>query len=121
MGWGSCARASVRGTVEAAVAKRDPAGVRDRLIEMAHRRVRLERRCRRDRVEWIVLALDRSAVAGVAHAGEALCVEAGDAGLARGGKQVVGAFRAKPVRLREGAVEVPAEARVRERSRLMDD
>jgi hypothetical protein len=88
---------------------------------MPHGGVRLERRCRRARVERIVLALDRPAVAGVAHAREALRDEAGDAGLARGGEQGVGAFRAEPVRRREGAVEVPPEARVRERGRLMDD
>ena len=33
----------VGGAVEAAVAKRDPAGVRDRLVEVAHRGVRLAR------------------------------------------------------------------------------
>ena len=47
--------------------------------------------------------------------------EAGDAGLARGGEQVVGALGAQPVGLRERPVEVPAEARVRERGRLVDD
>jgi hypothetical protein len=38
-----------------------------------------------------------------------------------GGEQVVGALGAQPVGLGEGAVEVPAEARVCERGRLVDD
>jgi hypothetical protein len=61
----------VGGAVEAAVAKRDPAGVGDRLVEMTHRRVGLARHGRRGGVERIVLGLDRPALPGVAVTGEA--------------------------------------------------
>jgi hypothetical protein len=47
--------------------------------------------------------------------------ESAHARLARCVEEVVGAFGAQPVSLREGSVEVPAEADVCERGRLMDD
>src|SRR6266508_3460126 len=111
----------VGGAVEAAVAKRDPAGVRDRLVEMGHRGVGLACPCRGVGVERIVLVLDRATLARVAEAGEALGDAPGHAGLARGGQQVVRALGPKPVGLREAAVEVPGEAHIRQRGRLVDD
>ncbi|HEY6775104.1 MAG TPA: hypothetical protein VI122_01185 [Thermoleophilaceae bacterium] len=41
--------------------------------------------------------------------------------LLRGGQQRVGALGPKPIRLREGAVEVPGEAHIRQSGRLVDD
>jgi hypothetical protein len=111
----------VGGAVEAAVAKRDPAGRGHRLIEMAHGGVGLARGCRRAGVKRVVLGLDRPALARVAHAGEALGDEPHDARLARGGQQVVGSLGAKPVGLREATVEVAGEAHVRQSGRLMTD
>ncbi len=88
---------------------------------MAHRGAGLARRCRRGGVERIVLGLDRPALARVAVVGEALGDEPAHACLTRGGQQRVGAFGPKPVGRREGAVEVPAEARIRQSGRLVDD
>src|SRR5215218_7749399 len=62
----------VGSAVEAAVAKRNPTGVGDRLIEMAHRGVGLAGGRDRGGVERIVLGLDRPALACVPEAGEAL-------------------------------------------------
>jgi hypothetical protein len=111
----------VGGAVEVAVAKRDPTGVCDRLLEMAHRGVGLAHRRHRGRVERIVLGLDQPALARVSVAGEALGDEAAHACFACGGEQRVRALDAKPVRLGEAAVEVLEVAQVGERGRLVDD
>ena len=72
----------IGGAVEAAVAERDPTGVRNRLVEVGHRRVRLL--CSRWRVgvERVVFGLDHPTLAGVAVGGEALGDEAVHARLA---------------------------------------
>jgi hypothetical protein len=107
--------------VEAAVAQRDAAGLRDGLLEAADRRERLAHRRHGVGVERVVLRLDRSPGAGVRPAGERLGDEAARAGLARAGEQVVGALRAEAVGEREGAVEVAQAGQVAERGELMDD
>lgn len=110
-----------RGAVEAVVAQRDPAGIADRLVEMAHRGIRLAGRRNRSRVERVVLALDRAALARIAQAREALGQEPAHAGFPSRGEQRVRPLRAQPVGLRERAVHRPGETHVRERGRLMDD
>src|SRR5262249_58179696 len=65
-------RAVVGAAVEAAVAKRDPAGARDGLVEMAHRGVGLAGRRDWRGVERIILGLDRPALPRVPQAREAL-------------------------------------------------
>ena len=111
----------VGGAVEDPVAERDPAGVGDRLLEMAHRGARLARRRDRGGIEGVVLGLDQTALARGPEAGEALRDEPADARLARGREQRVGALGPQPVRLRERAVEVAREGQVRQGRRLVDD
>ena len=55
----------VRGSVEAAVAERGPAGLGDRSVEAGHRGIGLLRVRRRAGVERVVLGLHRPALAGV--------------------------------------------------------
>src|ERR671922_351716 len=81
--------------IEPAVAKRDPAGGGDRLVEVAHCSERLAGRFRRGGVERVVLGLDHAALPRVAGGGEALGDETGYARLARSGEQVVGALRSE--------------------------
>jgi hypothetical protein len=88
---------------------------------MAHRGVGLAGGRDRRRIERVVLALHRTALARVPKAGEALGDEAAHARGARSGDERVGALDPQPVGLREGAVEVPGEPHVRERGGLMDD
>src|SRR5262249_17235578 len=57
----------------------------------------------------------------ISQAGEALSDEPAYACFARRGEQDVRTFSAQPVGLGEGAVEVPGEANIRERGRLVDD
>jgi hypothetical protein len=75
------------------------------------------------RIERVVLALDRAALAGVAVGHVALGDEPAGARFARGREQVVGPFAAEPVRLGEGAIEMleVAAADARQRGRLIDD
>ena len=108
-------------SVEDAVAERHPAGVADCLVEVPHRGVALARRRHRGRVERIVLALHRSALARVAIAGKALGDEPAYARLAGGGEQRVGTLGPQPVRLMKAAVEVLEVAQVGQRRRLVDD
>jgi hypothetical protein len=107
--------------VEPAVAKGDPTGVGNRLIEIPQRGGGLTHRRHRGRVERVVLGLDRPTHPGVPRAGEALGYEPLDAGAARRGQQRVGALGPKPVGLREDAVEVPGEMLIPQGGRLMDD
>jgi hypothetical protein len=72
-------------------------------------------------VEGIVLGLDRAALACVAEAGEALGDESAHAGLVRGGQKSVGALGPEPVGRREAMVQLPREARIRQRGRLVHD
>ena len=114
-------QAVVVGAVEAAVAERDPAGVRDRLVEIAHRGSSFFHACHGGGLEWIVFAGDRATFARIPEAGEALRDEPGHAGLAGSRKERVGALASKPVGLGEGAIEVPGEPHIRQSRRLVDD
>jgi len=107
--------------VEDPVAKRNPAGVSHRLVEIPHRGVALAHPRQRVGIERVVLGLYRSALACVAHAGEALRHEPLNARIARGGEERVDALGAKPIGLREAAVQVPGEPHTAQRGRLVDD
>jgi hypothetical protein len=107
--------------VEDAVAKYDPAGVPDRLVEVRHRGGGLQHPGHRGWIERIVLCLDRSASALIEHAGEALRDEPGGARFTRGCQERIGALRAQPVRLDKALVQVPRELDIRQRCRFMDD
>ena len=107
--------------VEDPVAKRDSAGVADRLVEVAHRFAGLVRRRNRCGIERVVLALHGSALARVAVVRVALGEEPAHARLAGGGEQRVGPLGPQPVRLMEAAVEVLEVAQVCQRRRLVND
>jgi hypothetical protein len=89
------------------------------VVEIAHRGVRLARRRHRGRVEGIVPVLTHPpsrAYLWLAKLGATAHVC-----LSRRGQEGVGPLGPQPVGLREGLVEIPAEARIRERGRLVDD
>jgi hypothetical protein len=111
----------VPGPVAAAVAKRDSLGIRDRLVEISHGRGGLGHALRRRSVERIVLGLHRPPFARVPEFRVALGHEPAHPCAARGSQERVGAFPAKPVRLRERVIQVLGEARIRQRRGLVDD
>ena len=113
--------AVVAGAVEAAVAERDPAGVRDDAIEVAHGGIACPRARHRRGVELVLLGLDPTALARVSHTGEALGDEAPNASLACGGEQRVRPLSPEAVGRRERLVEVPREPSILQRCRLVDD
>ena len=75
---------------------------------------------RRRRIQRIVFGLDRRTDAGEWPSAIALRDDLSRAGLARRGKKMVEPLRAKPVGLREGAVEMTQVARIGERGHFVN-
>ena len=111
----------VGGAVEAAVAKRDAAGVGDGLVEIAHRRVGLAHRRQRVGSSGSSSVLTGPPSRAYRKLAKLWATNRRTPASRAAASRASVPFGAQPVGLGEAAVEVPGEAQVRQRGRLVDD